>query len=62
MKLSQHPYILAIHGSGERISPERIEAIRKIKKENPKANQKTITWLSFESKYAVGVALKDFSL
>ena len=44
------------------ISPERIEAIRKTKRENPEANQKWIAVMSFESEYAVGVALKDFSL
>lgn len=46
----------------EEISPERIERIRQLKRENPDANHKWIAVMAFDSKYAVEKALKGFTL
>lgn len=43
----------------ESITPERIQKIRQMKKDNPTAPHRVIAMLSFDSVYAVEKALKE---
>jgi hypothetical protein len=58
--MSLNGYLRWLPHDIEPISEERIERIRQVKRENPDANQKWIATMTFDSKYAVGAALKDY--